>query len=154
MAENNDEGVWPRPVDFEDEEVLWLIDRSAERFELERTRRHPGHRVWSMPLVRGVNRISFYVRDHQAMGNLPTRAVAENSRDTLFEFMDSHRGTFELDYVTDSGHLAARLQHWIIEPPILLAVSGESAVSACYRFQYFYRNREPVHTLTVVMLDR
>ena len=152
--ENGRGGVWPNPVDFDDQEVLWLIDMSADRFDRERTRRHPGHRVWSMPLVRGVDRISFYVRDHQAMGNLPTRIVAENSRATLFEFMENHRGALDLDFVTDSGHLAVRLQYWIINPPILLAVSGESATSACFRFQYFYRNREPVHTLTVVILDR
>lgn len=152
MAENVPEGVWPAPII--DHEVLWLFDRCEDRFELERTRRHPGHRLWSVPLVRGENRIHFYVRNHQAMGRLPTRAVAENSLDTLLEFMENNRGTFDMDYVTNSGDLAVRLQYWLINPPILLAVSGETATSACFRFQYFYREREPVHTLTIAMLDR
>jgi hypothetical protein len=41
-----------------------------------------------------------------------------------------------------------------VNPSILLAVSGESAVEAYFRFEYFYRDREPLDTLTVAVLDR
>ena len=68
--------------------------------------------------------------------------------------MEGQRGNLDMDYVTNNGLLAVRLQYWVVEPPILLAVSGESAVEACFRFQYFYRNREPLDTLTVAVLDR
>ena len=153
MANNHPfEGVWP--VGLDDLEVLWLIDRANDRFELEMGRRHPGHRLWSMPLVRGEDRISFYVRNQQAMGNIPNIDVAENAVLTLFEFMEGQRGNLDMDYVTNNGLLAVRLQYWVVEPPILLAVLGESVVEACFRFQYFYRNREPLDTLTVAVLDR
>ena len=138
----------------EDHEVIWLIDRCHERFERDLARRHPGHRVWCMPLVRDENRIAYYVQNHQVMGNFPTRNMAENHVELLFEFMNENRGVFSMDYVTDNGELAARLDYWNVDPPILLAVSGESAVLACFRMQYFYRRREPVDTLTVVILDR
>ena len=79
--------------------------------------------------------------------------MADYSLAILSEFMEGQRGILDMDYVTDSGHLALRLQYWTIDPPIILSVSGESPASACFRFQYFFRNQKTVHTLTMVMLD-
>ena len=144
-------GIWPRPVD---EEVMWLIDMSHERFELEMRNRHPRHHIWCMPLVRGEDRIQFYVENERAMGNLPGREVAEAIVVTLGEFMEGQRGQLDMDYVCNDGRMAVRLEYWTIDPPMLLAVSGETACIAAFRLRYFYRHRNVENSLIIAVLDR
>ena len=144
-------GVWPRPVD---EEVLWLIDMAHERFEHEMRSRHPRHNIWCMPLVRGEDRIQFYVENEGAMGNFPTREIAEATIVTCTEFMEGQRGNLDMDYVTNDGSLAARLEYWAVDPPLLFAVSGETACIGVFRLRYFYRNRFAANSLTIAVLDR
>ena len=144
-------GIWPRPVD---EEVMWLIDMAHERFELELRNRHPRHNIWCMPLVRGEDRIQLYVQNEGAMGNFPSRDIAESMVVTFSEFMEDHRANLDMDYVTNDGRMAVRLEYWSVDPPLLFAVSGETACSAVFRLRYYYRNRFVVNSLTIAMLDR
>ena len=148
---DNDQG-WPRRVD---EECMWLIDRCHDQFDREMSRRHPRHRVWCQPLVRGEDRIAFWVINGGAMGNFPSRNVAQATLELLFEYMEENRGQLDIDYVTDAGTLSCRLEYWsTLDPPILLEVSGETSAIAMFRLRYFYRNVEPVNSMTIVLLDR
>ena len=142
---------WPRLVD---EECMWLIDRCHDRFHREISRRHPQYRVWCQPLVRGEDRIAFWAMNGGNLGNFPTREVAQDTLEILFEYMEANRGVLDMDYVTDEGTLSCRLEYWSVDPPILTEVSGETSAVALFRLRYFYRNREPVNSMTVVMLDR
>ena len=142
---------WPGLID---DETMWLIDRCHDQFDREITRRHPNHRLWCMPLTRGPDRISFYVSNLEAIGNIPRRVIAERTNEVLNEYMESHRGALDIDYVCDSGQLACRLEYWSLDPPILTEVSGGTSAVAMFKFRYFYRNNEPVNSLTVALLDR
>ena len=142
---------WPRLVD---EECMWLIDRCHDQFDREIVRRHPRHRIWCQPNVRGEDRIAFWVMNGANMGNFPRQIVAENTLEVLSEYMESTRSNLDMDYVTDAGTLSCRLEYWSMDPPILTEVSGETSALAMFRIRYFYRNEQPVNSMTVVMLDR
>ena len=151
MAGDLQHGVWPIAVD---EETLWLIDRCHDRFELELTRRHPRFSMWCQPNVDGEDRIRFYARNPDRLGNFPTRRVAQNIVTELNDYGDNHRGPIDMDYVADSGELICRLEMWNLDPPIIFGVSGESPAVSFYRLKYYYRNRFSVNSMIIVMLDR
>ena len=151
MAGENQRGVWPREVD---EETLWLIDRCHDRYELELTRRHPRFRVWCQPNVVGEDRIRFYARNVDQLGNFPTQRVAQNIVQELHNYGDNNRAHLDMDYVAASGELICRLEIFELDPPIILGVSGESQALCFYRLTYFYRSRYSVNSMVIAMLDR
>ena len=134
-------------------EVMHHVDRAHERLEREMNLRFGHHVRWCQPAVRSYNQIRFYVPEIDENRAHPTRREGELAVDYVDGHIERNEPSFSLDFVTQEGHMVARIVFYNNTGPILNEVVGDSSIIGFFRVWYYWRGNNPTNSMTHAMLD-